>query len=76
MKNFSKLLIVAVLGVLGTDASAEPIVCKGCDPPKQEETHREQIKADRAKYDRENEKATARPWDVVKDDKLPPEKSK
>jgi hypothetical protein len=76
MKNFSKVLIVAVLGVLGADATAEPIGCKGCDPPKQEDSHREQIKADRAKYDRENEKTTARPWDVVKGDKLPPEKSK
>ena len=76
MKNFSKLFIVAVLGVLGADASAEPIGCKGCDPPKLEDSHREQIKADRAKYDRENEKVTARPWDVVKDDKPPSEKNK
>jgi hypothetical protein len=76
MKNFSKLFIVAALGVFGADATAEPIVCKGCDPPKQEDSHREQIKADRAKYDRENEKVTARPWDLVKGDKLQPEKSK
>jgi hypothetical protein len=75
MKNFSKLFIVAILGVLATEATAEPIGCKGCDPQKEESSHREQIKIDRAKYDRENEKVTARPWDLKKDDKpLPDEK--
>jgi hypothetical protein len=75
MTNFSKLFIVAILGVLSTGAGAEGIDCKGCDPQKQESTHREQIKADRAKYDRENEKVTARPWDVIKNDKPLPDKN-
>jgi hypothetical protein len=75
MTNFSKLFIVAILGVFATGAAAEDIGCKGCDPKKLEDSHREQIKADRAKYDRENEKVTARPWDL-KDDKPPPEKNK
>jgi hypothetical protein len=75
MKNFSKLFIVAVLGVLATKATAEPVGCNGCDPQKDESSHREQIKIDRAKYDRENEKVTARPWDLKKDDKpLPNDK--
>jgi hypothetical protein len=76
MTNFSKLFVVTVLGCLATDATAEPIGCKGCDPQKQENSHREQIRADRAKYDRENEKVTARPWDVIKDDKPLPDKSR
>ena len=76
MTNFSKLFIVAILGVFTTGAAAEDIGCKGCDPKKLEDSHREQIKADRAKYDRENEKVTARPWDVNKDDKPLPDKSK
>jgi hypothetical protein len=76
MTNFSKLFVVTVLGCLAADATAEPIGCKACDPQKQENSHREQIRADRAKYDRENEKVTARPWDAIKDDKPPPEKNK
>lgn len=73
MKNFSKLFIVVILGVLATGATAEPIGCKGCDPQKEESSHRDQIKADRAKYDHENDKVTARPWDVKKDDKPVPD---
>jgi hypothetical protein len=76
MANFSKLFIAAFVGVLSTAAMAEEIGCKACDQQKQESAHRELIKADRAKYDRENEKATARPWDVVKDDKPLPDKNK
>lgn len=76
MINLSKLFIVAILGVLATSAAAEDIGCKGCAPKKLEDSHREQIKADRANYDRENDKVTARPWDVIKDDKPLPAKSK
>jgi hypothetical protein len=76
MKNFSKLFIVVFLGMLATGAAAESVGCKGCDPQKEESSHREQIKSDRAKYDRENEKVTARPWDVKKDDKPLPDKNK
>jgi hypothetical protein len=76
MKNFSKLLFVTVLGVTATAVAAEPIGCKDCDPQKEESSHREQIKADRAKYDRENDKVIARPWHVIKDDKPPPDKIK
>ena len=81
MANFSKLLIVAILGVLSTGAAADEPACRGCapkgpetTPQGQEDTHRDQIKAARANYDRENEKITARPWDVIKDDKPLPEK--
>jgi hypothetical protein len=76
MTHFSKLFIVAILGVLATGAAAETIGCKGCDAQKLESSHRDQIKADRAKYDRENEKVIARPWDVIKDDKPLPDKGK
>jgi hypothetical protein len=67
MTKFSKLLIVAVLGVLSNSSHAAENGCKGCDIQKEESPHREQIKADRAKYDRENERITARPWDAIKD---------
>ena len=77
MTNFSKLLIAAFLGVSSNYAAADEPDCKGCDPQKLESSLREQIKADRAKYDRENENVTARPWDVIKDGKPPqPEQSK
>ena len=75
MKNLSKLFIVAIVGIFATGAVAGEIGCKGCDPQKQENSHREQIKAERAKYDRENEKATARPWDATKEDKPQPDTS-
>jgi hypothetical protein len=74
MKNFSKLFIVAILGVTATGVAAEP--CRECAPQKEESSHREQIKADRAKYDRENEKVIARPWDLIKNEKPPPDKNK
>ena len=76
MTNFSKLFMVAILGVLASAAAAEPIGCKECDPQKLESSHREQIKADREKYDRENEKVTARPWDGTRDAKPLPDKNK
>jgi hypothetical protein len=76
MTNFSKLFIIAILAVTATGAAAEETDCKGCDPQKLESSHREQIKADRAKYDRENEKVTARPWDVIKGDKAAADKSR
>jgi hypothetical protein len=59
--------MVCILGVLSNGTGAAENGCKGCDTQKQESSHREQIKADRAKYDRENEKIIARPWDVIKD---------
>ena len=73
-KLFSRLLVVAVLGMLASAAAAEPSGCKECDRQKEDSAHRDQIKADRAKYDRENEKVTARPWDLSRDDKLLPDK--
>jgi hypothetical protein len=74
MKNFSRLFIVAILGVLATGVTAETSGCKGCDPKEQESSIRDKIRADRAKYDRENEKITARPWDLKKADSLRGEK--
>jgi hypothetical protein len=78
MTKFSKLLLVSILGVLSNGTGAAENSCKGCDIKKEESAHREQIKADRAKYDRENERITARPWDVIKDGNplVLPEKSK
>jgi deoxycytidylate deaminase len=78
MKTFLGALIVAIVGVIATGAAADPTACKECDPQGQvsSSSHREQIKAERAKYNRENEKVTARPWDVIKDDKSLPEKNK
>jgi len=57
MTIFSRLLLTAVFGVFATGATAEAIVCKGCDPKEHEGSVREQIKADRARYDRENERS-------------------
>ncbi|WP_213769870.1 hypothetical protein [Bradyrhizobium sp. dw_78] len=51
MKRYSKLFLAIILGVMATDAAAEPSTCTACDL-----SHREQIKADRAKYDLENDK--------------------
>jgi hypothetical protein len=76
MKTFFRLFILAVVGVLATEAVADTPACKECDPQGRDSSssHREQIKADRAKYDRENEKTIARPWDKIKDNKPLPEK--
>ena len=76
MTNFLRLFSAALVAALATGAAAEETGCKGCDPQKLESSHREQLKAERAKYDRENQKITARPWDVIKDDKPPPDKNK
>ena len=78
MKTFFRLFILAAVGVLAAGAVADTPACKECDPQGQESTnsHREQIKADRAKYDRENEKIIARPWDVIKDESPLPAKNK
>jgi hypothetical protein len=74
MTSSAKLFIVAVFVMFASAAAAEPSGCKECDRQKEESAHREQTKADRAKYDRENEKVTARPWDMSKDDKPLPDK--
>ncbi len=73
-----RLFILIAASVLATNALADPPVCKECGLEGQDSTgsHREQLKADRAKYDRENEKAVARPWDVIKNDKPAPDKNK
>jgi hypothetical protein len=76
MTKISKPFIIAIFAVYATGLAAAETDCKGCDPQKLESSHREQIKTDRAKYDRENEKVTARPWDVDKNDKPPPDKNK
>jgi hypothetical protein len=76
MKNVAKLFIFAILAILSTGAAIAETGCKECDPQKQESSLREQIKADRAKYDRENEKFTARPWDLIKDEKPQPDRNK
>jgi hypothetical protein len=76
MTQISKSFIIAIVAVYATGLSAAEVDCKGCDPQKLESSHREQIRIDRAKYDRENEKITARPWDVNKDDKPQPDKNK
>jgi hypothetical protein len=76
MTKISKPFIIAIFAVYATGLAAAETDCKGCDPQKLESSHREQIRTDRAKYDRENEKATARPWDVDKNDKPPPDKNK
>ena len=59
MKKYSKLFLAAVLGVpvIGSGAMADPVSCTQCDLQGQEGSRRDEIKADRAKYDRENDKA-------------------
>jgi hypothetical protein len=76
MKTFFGLFILAIAGTFVTGAVADTSACKECDPKGQDSSsaHREQIRADRAKYDRENEKIIARPWDGIRDDKPLPEK--
>ena len=78
MKHFFRLFILTAVGVFATGVAADSTACKECDPQAQESStsHREQIKADRAKYDRENQKVIARPWDVIKDESPLPEKKK
>jgi hypothetical protein len=63
MSYASKLFVAAVAGCLWIfPAIAEPLPCTTCEPPKQQ-TMRERIRSDREKYDLENAKTTARPWD-------------
>jgi hypothetical protein len=71
MKTLFRLFILAAVGLFTTGAVADNPPCKECDPQGQDssKSHREQIKADRAKYDRENEKIIARPWDTIKAEK-------
>jgi hypothetical protein len=78
MSRKSKIILVVAFAspALVSQAFAETAPpCTGCDTPK-ELTIREQIKAEREKYDRENAKITARPWDTIlgqiKIDKKPP----
>ncbi|SDT59382.1 hypothetical protein [Bradyrhizobium canariense] len=56
MKKYSKLFIATIFCALATGAAADTFSCKECDPHGQESSHLEQIKVDRAKYDRENDK--------------------
>ena len=76
MTKILKLLIIVIFAMQAIGVAAAEIDCKGCDPQKPESSHREQIRNDRAKYDRENEKVTARPWDANKDEKPLPDKNK
>jgi hypothetical protein len=79
MRTLFRLFFVAAVGAFATGAVADTSsACKDCDPQGQDssKSHREQIKADRAKYDRENEKIIARPWDGIRDNKPLPEKNK
>ena len=70
-----KLLIVAAAGgFLALEALAEPAPCPACDAPK-EQTMRERIKADRERYDRDNVKTTARPWDGLYLGRVQPDKA-
>jgi hypothetical protein len=71
MNSSLKAFVVTIAVVVATSVSADTVTCKDCDPQVQDgaKSHREQIKEDRAKYDRENEKILARPWDVIKDEK-------
>lgn len=79
MRILFRLFFVAALGAFATGALADnSSACRDCVPHGQDSSisPREQIKAARAKYDRENEKIIARPWDVIKDNKPLPEKNK
>ena len=64
MSKMSSIYFLAILtsSILTAQAVAEPAPCTECENSKPL-TIREQIKADRAKYDRENAKTIARPWD-------------
>jgi len=58
-----KLLVAAIVSsLLVCQAVAEPAPCATCDAPKSM-TVREKIKADREKYERDDVKTVARPWD-------------
>jgi hypothetical protein len=78
MTKISKLIVIAVFAMYAAGVAAGETDCRACDPQKADSSssHRDQLKTERAKYDRENEKVTARPWDVNKDDKPLPDKSR
>jgi len=69
MTYISRFLVAAILAVIASCAAAGTLPCTACDPTKQDSSHRDQIRAERAKYNRENEKIIARPWDVIKPDR-------
>lgn len=74
MSYASKLVIVVFAGSLwGIPAMAEAIPCTTCEQPK-EQTLRERIRSDRQKYDLENAKTTARPWDGLNLGRVQPDK--
>jgi hypothetical protein len=64
MSYIPRIFLAAwVFGLVSADAIAEPAPCPTCDKPK-ELTMREQIKAERERYQRENvQNPTTRPWD-------------
>jgi len=65
MARTEKILAATLLGMIFmTPAFAETTPCPTCD--RSQPSMREQIKAERAKYDRENVKTTARPWDGLR----------
>jgi hypothetical protein len=76
MKILSRLYLVILLEAFATASFADAVACKGCDNQKQERSARDQIKADRAKYDRENDLITARPWDRNKPETPTPDKTR
>ena len=77
MKIFSKLILITFLELLATSAFADTLACKGCEDQKSTATSpRDQIKADRAKYDQENGLVTARPWDGNRPETGKPQKIK
>ncbi|SHJ85906.1 hypothetical protein SAMN05444159_1708 [Bradyrhizobium lablabi] len=58
-----KFFVATIIGsLLAGQAVAEPAPCATCDTPKSM-TVREKIKADREKYERDDVKTVARPWD-------------
>jgi hypothetical protein len=75
MRSLFRLFIFTAFSVFATLAVADNSSCKDCGSQGQDSSssHREQLKADRAKYDRENDKIVARPWDVIKNDTSLPE---
>ena len=71
MISLFRLVIFAAFSMFAAGAVADTSSCKDCGPRGQDSSvsHREQLKAERAKYDRENEKIIARPWDTIKAEK-------
>jgi hypothetical protein len=68
------ILAALVAGAFVPDAAtADTAPCTTCEKPK-ELSLREQIKADRDKYDRENLNTTGRPWDGMNLGRIPNER--